>query len=465
MIKTLWTGSEIAAVTGGRLVGDDFAVTGISTDTRSIQQGDLFLALKGPRFDGNEFAADALKLGAVGVVTERDAGNGSVIVADTMRALQDMGKGARARSKATIIAVTGSVGKTSAKSMLAQAFARFGETHAAEASLNNHWGVPLSLARLSQTADYAVFEIGMNHANEISPLSKMVTPHIALITAIAPAHIEFLKTIENIALAKSEIFHGMDANGIAILPRDSEQYSILLAEARTQGIQHIWTFGEHEEADVQLMDIEIFADHSKVSACIRGRHIEFKLGVPGRHQAMNALAVLAAIEASGHNLQTTLEAFAEMKPVGGRGNHVEIIMAEGQAPLMVIDETHNASPIAVEAALKLASHIQTKGRRILVLGDMLELGIDAPALHAGLAPAVMDAGFDHVFLSGPLMAHLAEKLPASHTSHFPDSAILAGKLAAFVQPQDVVLVKGSRGSKMKLVVDALGQLGQFKTQP
>lgn len=461
MRDLLWTASEISAITNGKVIGADFPVTGISIDTRTIQKGDLFIALEGPRFNGNDFTAQAIKAGAAGALAERGDADHHIIVKDTFLALQDLGAGARARSSATIIAVTGSVGKTSAKAMLQTAFATLGDTHAAEASLNNHWGVPLSLARMPPKAKYAVFEIGMNHANEISPLSKQVAPHIALITTVAPAHIEHLGTIENIALAKAEIFHGMDANGIAILPRDSEQFSILLAEARTQGLQNILSFGEHKDADIRLMDIELHAGYSIVSASVRGNDITFRLGVPGKHQAMNALAVLGALVAVGADLEKPLQAFAQMSPVSGRGNRLQVELKAGQSPLTIIDETHNASPIAVEAALTLLSRLPSQGKKIVALGDMLELGPDSPQLHAGLSASLKSGGFDSILLCGPMMKHLADTLPADKTQYYTDSTQMALEIGAQVQPGDVLMIKGSRGSKMKLVVDAVMALGHI----
>jgi UDP-N-acetylmuramoyl-tripeptide--D-alanyl-D-alanine ligase len=458
----LWTAAEIAAVTQGTLIGDNFNVTGISIDTRSINPGDLFIALKGPNFDGHDFVTDALAKGAAGVLVEHGSAPQHIVVKDIMRGLQDLGAGARARSHAKIVAVTGSVGKTSVKAMLATAFSALGKTHAAEASLNNHWGVPLSLARMPVDAEFAIFEIGMNHANEISPLSKLVAPHLSIITTIASAHIAHLGSIENIALAKAEIFHGMQADGIAILPRDSEQYALLLAEARTQGLQHIISFGEGSEADIRLVDFIQHEDASSLKATLMGQEVDFDFGVPGKHQAVNSLSVLAAVKALGFDIEKPLQAFAAMKPVGGRGNRQELEIHSGQLPIVLIDETHNASPIAVKAALQLLAQMPVQGRRIAILGDMLELGNDGPSFHKELAGPLQQAGVDLVMLSGPLMAHLAENLPADRVRYYPTSTELAQEIEQWIQPGDAILVKGSRGSKMKLVVDALVELRQFK---
>lgn len=462
MIKPLWTAQDIAAVTSGKLIGSDFPITGISIDTRTITKGDLFVAIKGPRYNGSEFSDRALENGAAGVLVDHGEMGRHIVVPDTFRALQDIGAGGRARSKAKIFAITGSVGKTSAKEILAQMLKALGTTHSAEASLNNHWGVPLSLARLPQDAEYAVFEIGMNHAGEISPLSKLVTPHVAIITTIASAHIQHLGSIENIALAKAEIFHGMDADGIAVLPRDSEQYSILLAEARTQGLQTIVTFGEHPEADVQLVALDQQTDQSIITAKIKDEMVTFPFTVPGKHQVLNALAVIAALWASGEDVTAAIPSLAHAQPVKGRGNRFTVTLEKNKAPILVIDETHNASPIAVEAALKVLERIPTDGRRLVVLGDMLELGPDSPQFHAALKNPILAAHVDQVLTAGPMMAHLAKVLPGGINTHYADSQELALDMAALVRPGDIVLVKGSRGAKMTLIIDALKRMGQFE---
>lgn len=460
--EPLWTANDIAAVTGGRLIGDDFAVTGISIDTRTIQPGDLFIALKGPRMDGHDYADAALEKGAAGILVEKGMKPKSVIVADTFRALHDLGAGARERSHAHIIAVTGSVGKTSTKEMLAGVLKSFGKTHAAEASLNNHWGVPLSLARLPVDAEYAVFEIGMNHAGEIAPLSKLVSPQVAMITTIAAAHIQHLGSIENIAKAKAEIFQGMDANGIAVLPRDNDQFALLVAEARTQGLQKILSFGEHPESDIRLASIDQGSESSDVSFVYDGRQHTFALTIPGKHQAINALGVIAVLTAVGVDLEEALDGFSDLSPVKGRGNRFSVTVKEGKASIKVIDETHNASPIAVEAALKVLVHVPTPGRRIVILGDMLELGDESPELHKGLKKPLLEADPGLVLTCGPMMAHLAQTLPKDGSKHYPDSTALAADIGNILQSGDVVLVKGSRGSKMTLVIDAIKQMGQFE---
>lgn len=452
----LWTTTEIAAVTGGDFTGENLAVSGISIDTRHIRPGDLFIALQGPNFDGNDFAEDALAKGAVAVLTTRSGQPGFITVTDTLIALQDLGAFARARSHAKIIAVTGSVGKTSVKAMLHDVFARLGKTHASDASLNNHWGVPLSLARMAPDAEYAIFEIGMNHANEIGPLSRLVLPHVSIITTIASAHIAYLGSIENIARAKAEIFQGMNADGTAILPRDNEQFPLLLAEARTQGVQNILSFGQSENAEIRLTGIQ----NETVSALIQNQPMDFEFGIPGVHQAVNALSVIAAVKALNGDLAKAIPAFAEMSPVTGRGDRRCVSLQPDQPPMILIDETHNASPVAVKAALAVLADQPPEHRRVVVLGDMLELGPNSPDFHAELAESVLAVAPGLVYLSGPMMKFLADRLPTDITCHFENSTALAAALSTVVRPGDRVLVKGSRGSKMKGVVDALVELGQ-----
>lgn len=459
-MDALWTASEIAAVTRGTCVGtEECVVTGISIDTRTIENGDLFIPLHGPNFDGHDFLDMALEKGATCALAERGNDPRLVLVKDSFTALQDLAEGARARSQAKVIAVTGSVGKTSVKAMLDVAFSAVGQTHASSASLNNHWGVPLSLARMPRRAAYAVFEIGMNHAGEITPLSKLVAPHLAIITTVAPAHIAHFASVEAIALAKAEIFQGMDVNGIAVLPRDNAQFPILLAEARTQGLNNIITFGTHAEADIRLVDYKENIFGGDVVADVYGKEVRYALGVPGVHHAVNSLSVLAALQAFGVLTKEAVQSFAAMSPVSGRGNRIACVLNEGQSPLVILDDTHNASPIAVEAALQSMVALPCEGKRIIALGDMLELGNDAEALHAGLAAAISAARPDLVLLAGPLMESLFHELKNQISSdrlrHFPDSTALANEVEHFVAAGDVILLKGSHGSYMTRVRDAL----------
>jgi UDP-N-acetylmuramoyl-tripeptide--D-alanyl-D-alanine ligase len=460
MSRVLWTAHDIAAATNGRLAGASFDVTGISTDTRSVARGDLFIALKGPTFDGNQFIEQALERGAAGVLCSVAAPNRAVMVQDTFQALHHMGAAARARAHGRIFAITGSVGKTSAKSMLASVLAAFGSVHAAEASLNNHWGVPLSLVRMPRDVAAGVFEIGMNHAGEISPLSRLVAPHVTLITAIATAHIENLGSIENIARAKAEIFDGLDpVHGIAVLPRDSAQYDILLAEARRKSVAHIVTFGTHDDSDMKLVSFAENDGTSHLHLSWRGVDFSCAMRIPGAHQAMNAAGVLASVAAAGYNPVRASAMLADMMPVVGRGNRFTV------AGMVMIDETHNASPVAMEAALSVLGAMSGVTRRVIALGDMLELGAQSPLFHAQLRDAVIKARVDVALLAGPMMVHLAAALPPGMATHYADSAALAAAIPAQLRAGDAVLVKGSRGSKMKRVIDAVNQLGQVGQNP
>lgn len=461
----LWTSSEIASVTGGSPVGSPFSVTGISIDTRTLQRGDLFVAIQGQHTDGHQYIDMALKKGASGVIaTSTMQELNGIIVEDTLQALNDMAAGARARSQASVFAITGSVGKTSAKEMLYRCLSSLGKTHAAEASLNNHWGVPLSLSRMPAESKYGVFEIGMNHANEISPLSKLVAPHCALITTIANAHIENLGTLENIALAKSEIFHGLDSEGVVILPRDSDQYALLLAEARTYGVRKIITFGKHKQSDFQLISVSSEFNHTLMKFCYQSKEYVLNLSLSGEHHAVNTLGVLACVSTVYDDLEKVFPTLEVIQPVIGRGNRWSFKIDSTKTPITVIDETHNASPIAVEAAIDVLSKIPTNGRHILILGDMLELGSIAIAEHVNLKKIIEKKSITHVWTCGKLMYHLHKAMNSINAKHFEDSASLASIINSMIQPGDILLIKGSRGSAMKRVIDALQLISHSKAQ-
>jgi UDP-N-acetylmuramoyl-tripeptide--D-alanyl-D-alanine ligase len=465
MPDILWTGNEVAAACNGKALGDAaWTVTGVSIDSRTIAKGDLFIPLKGPNFDGHAFVAQALNQGAAGAIVadipkglEGDAR--LIKVDDTMLALQDLGRMGRVRAGGKIIAVTGSVGKTGTKEALKVALDSQGKTFATVGSLNNHWGVPLSLSRFPADSRFGVFELGMNHAGEIGPLSRMVRPDIAIITTVEAVHIEFFASVEHIADAKAEIFEGMDASGTAILPRDNAHYARILAAARTQGLTRIQSFGTHEGADGRLLEYEPHADHGVVTAHIDGIDVTYTIPLPGKHHAVNSLAVLLAVKAAGGNVAEAAEALAGLAPIKGRGQRRAIELEAGS--LTLIDESYNASPVSVAAAAGVLgqAEIGTGGRRIAVLGDMRELGDHAPVLHAGLADPFVKAGTDLVFCCGPNMRHLFDALPADKRgAHTPDSATLAPIVTAAVKAGDAVMVKGSAGSRMALVVDALKAL-------
>jgi UDP-N-acetylmuramoyl-tripeptide--D-alanyl-D-alanine ligase len=462
---TLWTLAALKAATGARLSGEPGAeIGGVSIDSRTLAAGDAFFAIKGDRVDGHDYVANALARGAgVAVIADEKlaampTGAPLAIVSDVLEALRALARAARARSAAKIIAITGSAGKTGTKDALALALSGEGETHASTASFNNHWGVPLSLARLSESARFAIFELGMNHAGEIEPLTRLVRPHIALITTIEAVHLEYFENIEAIADAKSEIFLGMAAEGIAILPRDNAQYGRLVAAARKAQVGRIVDFGEHPDAEARLIDMALKADCSTVRADILGDEVDYKVGAPGKHLVLNSLAVLAAAKLAGGDLAIAALALAGLVPPSGRGQRMQLDMNSGKA--LLIDESYNANPASMRAALEVLGQapIGRRGRRIAVLGDMLELGPDAAELHRGLLDAVSAAHVDLVFCAGPLMRELWDALPSVVRGGYAETAAeLEGELVSSLRAGDAIMVKGSNGSRMGPIVQTLAE--------
>jgi UDP-N-acetylmuramoyl-tripeptide--D-alanyl-D-alanine ligase len=462
-MSALWTLDEMAAAMraekAGALPSD---VSGISIDSRSIAKGDAFFAIQGDNRDGHEFVDAALRGGAGVAVVARDkrdrfaADVPLLLVADVLEALRDLARAARKRSQAKVIAVTGSVGKTGTKEALRLALGADGETHASAASYNNHWGVPLSLARCPSTAKYAVFEIGMNHAGEITPLTQMVRPHVAIVTAIEPVHLEYFGSLEKIADAKAEIFSGLEPGGAAVLNRDSGQYARLAAAAKQAGVARIVTFGEHKQADAQLLRHSLQADSSTVQARILGADVTYKLGAPGKHLVLNSLGVLAAVALVGADLALAALALDKLKAASGRGTRATLEMPGGSA--LLIDESYNANPASMRAAIALLgqAEIGKNGRRIAVLGDMLELGPQGAAMHRSLAEPIEAANVDLVYCSGPLMHALWEALPTGRRGGYAETAaVLEPAVLDAIRDGDAVMVKGSLGSKMGPIVKAL----------
>lgn len=461
MTEHLWHGKDAAAATQGTATAD-FSVTGVSIDSRTIKPGELFVALKGENFDGHSYVEAAFDAGAAGAMVGHqyaEAAHGPLLqVQDTQSGLEALGKAARARTKATVIGVTGSAGKTGTKELLSIMLSALGPTHASKKSFNNHWGVPLSLSNLAADARYAVFEMGMNHAGEMTALTKQVRPQIVLITTIEPAHIEHFKTVEAIADAKAEIFTGMDEQGIAVLNVDNPHYARLRAAAEKAGLRKIYGFGEDEAAQSRLVDCSLHADSSRITADILGERVKFKLNIPGKHIVLNSLGALTVVKAAGGDLQQAVEALRNSEPTEGRGNRHSITIAEGQPPLTIIDESYNANPASMQAAFKVFELVNPAegGRRIAVLGDMLELGKDGPRLHAELANPLLRAKTDLLFCCGPQMDALYQALPEPwRGGHADNSRALVAKLLEAVKPGDVLLVKGSAGSKMGYIVQAL----------
>ncbi len=462
MTMPLWNPAEILAATGARPVGQPGPATGVSIDTRTLLPGDLFFAIKGDVHDGHDFVRQALAKGAAAAVVAEDrlgefAKAGPLLaVPDVLEALHRLGIAARRRSQAKAIAVTGSVGKTGTKEALRLALQRLGRTHAAVASYNNHWGVPLTLARLPQDAAYGIFEIGMNHPGEIEPLTRMVRPHVAIITTVEPVHIEFFRSILGIADAKGEIFYGLEPGGVAILNRDNPYFERVKAHALASAAGRILTFGEHEGADVRAERIVLRPDLSIVEARVLGEPLVYRVGSPGRHVALNSLSVLAAVKAVGGDVALAALALGDVTPPPGRGERTVLQVAGGT--FLLIDEAFNANPASMRAALANLGLTEPgpRGRRIAVLGDMLELGADGPALHRALAEAVENAGADLVFAAGPLMAHLIEALPPERRGGYAETAAeLEETVLRSVRAGDVVMVKGSKGILVSRIVKAL----------
>ena len=457
----LWTPLALVAPLGARVSGSLPArgVTGISIDTRTLAEGDLFVALKGDNSDGHDYVRKAFEAGAAAAVIDEAhaqalTGAGPLYVAkDTLAALEGLGRAARARSKVRIVAVTGSVGKTTTKELLRCALASAGETHASAASYNNHWGVPLTLARMPASARFGVFEIGMNHAGEITPLVAMAQPHIAIITRIAPVHLEHFASIEAIADAKAEIFSGLQRGGVAILNRDDDQFERLRDAAGAAGVRFVLSFGESAEADATLLSCDVDGETARVSARVLGQDLTYTIGAPGRHIAMNSLAVLMASRAAGLDLAAAARALAGFRPPAGRGQRETLEAADGS--FTIIDESYNANPASMRAALDLLGAAEGM-RRIAVLGDMLELGPQARALHAAIAEDVERNQIDLVYTAGPLMQALSEAIPAERRgAHAANAAALEPIVLDALRAGDVVMIKGSNGSRMGPLVAAM----------
>ena len=464
----LWSAAEAAAATGGRASGA-WTATGVSIDTRSLAPGDLFVALADVR-DGHDFVAEALAKGAAAAMVSRipegvAADAPLLVVDDTLKGLTALGRAGRARAAARVIAVTGSVGKTSAKDMLRAMLGACGTVHAAEASYNNHWGVPLTLARLDPAAQFAVIEIGMNHPGEIGPLARLARPHVALITTIAPAHLAAFDDLVAIAREKAAIFEGLEPGGTGVFNADLDTTAIL-AGAAPRALR----FGQADGADFRLAGVQLAGDVTIVEAEADGAPLLFKIGAAGRHFAMNALGCLAAARAAGADTARCALALAGWHPPGGRGRreHLRLDPVE-DAGFELIDDAYNANPASVGAALEVLAAAAPRdgvgrvghGRRIAILGDMLELGPGETALHAALAEHPAMARIDLVHCIGSRMAHLWHALPQAQRGELVETPeALCADAKRLVDAGDVVLVKGSKASGAARVVDALRKLRQ-----
>ena len=447
---SLWTHVDAEAATLGR-ASAPFSAGGLSIDTRSLQSGDLFVALKGETRDGHDFvqAAFAANAGAALVSRAIEGATGPLLtVAHTQRGLEDLARAARGRARAKVVAVTGSAGKTTTKEILRLAFDAIGKTHVSAASHNNHWGVPLSLAALPPAADYGVFEVGMNHFGEIRALVDMVRPHIALVTTIAAAHLEFFGSEAAIADAKSEIFEGLEPGGAALIPADSPYAERLAARARQARVSTLAHFGLDAGNEAQLVAHEPDGEGMRLKANIFGTRVDAKVGAPGAHVAANAVAALGAVALAGGDVLNAAAALKAFTPLKGRG---ERFTSKG---IHVIDESYNANPASMAAALALLK--AAPGRRIAVLGDMLEMGEGGFAHHAGLAAPIAEADVDLVFAAGSQMKALWDTLPSPRRGAWAEtSAELKPRVLAALTAGDTVLVKGSNGSRMLLIIEAL----------
>lgn len=473
----LWTAYEAAAATGGALcarggdgwVAEEWAANGVSIDTRTLQPGEIFVALSDAR-DGHEFISSAFERGAAAALVARAPTNAPdgkplLLVNDTMAGLRDLARAARRRNFGKRIAVTGSVGKTTTKEMLRAALGPAGGVHAADRSFNNHWGVPLTLAQMPMTVDYGVFEIGMNHAGEITPLTKLVAPDIAIITTVAAAHLEFFGTIEKIAEAKAEIFLGVPSDGAAILPADNAHFDLLKTRATEAGIENLFTFGESPTANVRLVAYETDGVGGRVTADVFGDLLHFQLPAPGRHMAVNALAVLAATEAAGVPAATAIEGLSRFSAGAGRGEFTDIVLKDGRR-FSLLDESYNANPASMRAAISLLGAMTTPhhGRRIAILGEMLELGAEAESMHAGLAEPLVAADVTTVYAAGSLMKGLIDSLPAEmRGDHAQTAAELQDTILAALRDGDIVMVKGSNASKVGDIVRYLRGAGEIQS--
>jgi UDP-N-acetylmuramoyl-tripeptide--D-alanyl-D-alanine ligase len=463
MSTPLWTSSDMAAAMRATVNGAlPQAITGLSIDSRTISPGEAYFAIKGDVHDGHDFVEAALKAGAALAVVEtaqRDkfaADAPLLVVDDVLAGLVELAHASRARLSAQIVAITGSVGKTSTKEALRRVLAAQGETHASVASFNNHWGVPLSLARCPALVRFAIFEIGMNHAGEIEPLVRLVRPHVAVITTVEPVHLEFFSSVEAIADAKAEIFTGLEPGGAVLLNRDNPQFARLQKSAKKLGISHIVSFGADRKSDARLIDLSLHPACSAVHADILGHELTYKLGMPGRHMAMNSLAVLAAASLAGADLALAGLALSQAQPAAGRGIRQSLEVGSGEATL--IDESYNANPASMAAALNVlgAAAVGPQGRRIAVLGDMLELGPTAAQLHRDLIEAIRANHIDLVYCCGPLMRNLWDALSSGRRGGYAGSAAaLESQVVAAIRAGDAIMVKGSLGTKMKPIVNAL----------
>jgi UDP-N-acetylmuramoyl-tripeptide--D-alanyl-D-alanine ligase len=463
MSINLWNTAEVVEATGGTC-GGAWEASSVSIDTRTIEVGALFVALMGERMDGHRYVAQAFEKGAVAAIVSAVPEGMSaddtrlVMVVDTERALQHLGIASRNRSTARFIGITGSVGKTGAKEMLSTALAPLGKVYATRGNLNNHLGVPLTLSNMPLDSEYAIIEMGMNHAGEILELSKWARPHLSIITTVDAVHIEFFDSVQGIADAKAEIFAGMGAQGFAVLNRDNPYYERLKSHAEKQGIDRILSFGIHKDAICRMNSYRIEEEGTRVEAMVAGTHITYKLGTIGKHWALMSVAVLGVVEAFGGDIAKSAEAYAHFHEPKGRGHIRKLAVADGY--IRLIDDAYNASPVSMTGAIDKVAEMRKAtremARTVIVLGDMLELGEDSRDLHVGLVPSIVNNQIDLVFAAGSFMQHLYDALPEPMKGAYEATAAsLAPRVVRALKHRDIVLVKGSHGSRMDEVVTAI----------
>jgi len=468
-MSILWTSDNLSNLLGNN-IDTRWDVSGVSIDSRSVNMGDLFIALEGDFHNGHDFVLEAIEKGAVAAVVKylpefienKVSKNKLLIVDDTEKALISLAVASRKRSKAKILAITGSVGKTSTKDALSIILNQQGLCHSTSGNFNNHIGLPLSLARMELEANYGVFELGMNNYGEINYLSNIVRPHVSIITNIDAVHLEFFNSVRDIAIAKAEIFNGMPSSGIAIVPRDSEFYELLVDIANSVGVKKIITFGSDVRSSYRLIDSSSTDNGMHIYADFKGERVEYEIGMFGSHMAINSLAVLAGVDALGGNLSRAMQDFKNIFNPKGRGNRSLVSLENGE--FLLINESYNASPASVKAMIKSLVAEKNYTRKILVLGDMLELGPDAPTFHSDLSQYINDSEIDLVFTCGSLMLNLYKSIPEKlQGAHAENSQGLAVLVSNVIQQGDVVAVKGSADSKMSSVIELLESLGSIQS--
>ncbi len=473
-MTVLWTNKDAASATDGHSTAD-WQAYGVSIDSRTIKQGDLFIAITGPHMDGHKYVANAFASGAAAAaVTQQWAStlsgntieNPLLLVSDTMVALEALARVARERCSAQVVAITGSAGKTGTKDTLTMALAKQGRTSATAGNLNNQWGLPLSLARMPVDSEFGIFEMGMNHTGEIAHLAALARPHLAVITNVEAAHLAFFNSEQDIAIAKAEIFQGLDRGGEVLLNCDNRHFQHLQLLAERRGITKIYGFGSQKTAEFRLLDCKLTASGSDVRVSVMGDIFEYRVGTPGRHWVQNSLAVIGCAYLLGADPSAAAATMVEAQPTKGRGQHHIVQLGGGSFEL--IDESYNANPASMRAAFGVLATTSPHvgGRRIAVLGDMLELGNTAPDLHRNLAADLLACNVDLVFLAGKHMEELSNTLPIGMVgAHTDTSMALVDLVKGALEPGDVVMVKGSLGSSMSLIVDALLARDYCSTRP